>query len=74
MSELQRIEQEPKSPSQEIADILSGIGEEHGFDLETVAEIAAAPFEEALEMAYSYLIQADLNADVLLAAYFDNTQ
>ena len=42
----------------EIADTLRPLGEEHGFDDETLDEIAAMPFSEAYETAYGYLTQA----------------
>lgn len=58
-----------KAPSIEIARILSGIGEEFGFDDETVAEIAAEPYEQAFETAYGYLMQAGLDADEILVAF-----
>lgn len=60
---------EQVSQSQEIAAILSGIGVEFGFDPETCQEVANQPFEEAIETAYSYLTQAGLDADEVLAHF-----
>jgi hypothetical protein len=68
-------ETEPKTPSQEIADTLAGTyGEEAGFDEETLEEIATQPFEEAFETAYSYLTQAGLDADIVLAPWMEQTE
>lgn len=63
-----------KAPSGEIARRMSAIGEEFGFDAETCAEIAAEPYAEAFETAYSYLMQAGLDADVVLAPFMKNSQ
>jgi hypothetical protein len=60
---------EAKGLSQKIARILGELGNDYGFDLETVQEIAGLPFEEAFEMAYSYLMQAGLDADTILAQF-----
>lgn len=63
---------EPISPSQEIANMLRGnYGEEFGFDAETVEEIAALPFSEAFEIAYSYLTSAEVDADAALAQWVE---
>lgn len=56
-------------PSSEIADVLKGFSEAHGLDIETCAEIASQPFEEAFQTAYSYLTQAGLDADEILARF-----
>ncbi|HEX8762993.1 MAG TPA: hypothetical protein VF733_04535 [Candidatus Saccharimonadales bacterium] len=57
-------EQEPTSPSQEIATYLGEkYGEEHGFDADTLSEIAAQPFELAYETAYSHLSSAGLSEE-----------
>ena len=53
----------------EIANILRGYGEEHGFDSETCDEIAVMPFPDAFETAYGYLAQAGLDPDVVLASF-----
>lgn len=65
---------EPLTPSQEIADLLISFGEEIGFDTETCEEISASPFEEAFETAYSYLTQAGLNADEILASFVEEPE
>lgn len=58
-----------RAPSVEIAHILGALGEEFGFDDQTVAEIAAEPYDSAYEIAYGYLLQAGLDADELLNAF-----
>lgn len=63
-----------KAPSLEIANLLSVIGDEFGFDAETCAEIAAEPYVQAFETAYSYLMQAGLDADVVLAPFVKSSQ
>lgn len=64
--------QDDLSLSLEIAQLLFGdYGEEHGFDAETCAEIAEQPFEEAFQTAYSYLTQAGLDVDDVLARFID---
>lgn len=60
-----------KAPSVEIARLLSSLGEEFGFDDETVAEISVEPYGQAFEMAYSYLTQAGLDADEILSVFMD---
>jgi hypothetical protein len=65
--------EENKTPSQNIAEILREFGEELNFDSETCDEIAAMPFEEAFEATYSYLTQAGLNDDVVLADFMEGT-
>ncbi len=62
---------EIEASGQELADILSGYGEEHGFDAQTCEEIAAMPFDEAFEAAYSYLSQAGLDPDEILATFME---
>lgn len=52
----------------EIADVLAPFGD-YGLDPETRAEIAVLPFDEAFETAYSYLMQAGLDADEILAPF-----
>ncbi len=64
-----RSELEPNNPSQDIADLLSAQDKELGFDDQTCKELAEQPFEEAFEKAYSYLTQAGLDADMLLAPW-----
>jgi hypothetical protein len=64
-------ETEPRTPSQEIAGMLSELGEAHGFDAETCDDIGNQPFEEALETAYSYLASAGLDPDEFLAGFFE---
>lgn len=61
-----------KVPSIEIARILSSIGEEYGFDKETVDEIAEMPYTQAFEVAYGYLVQAGLDPDDILAAFTEH--
>jgi hypothetical protein len=63
--------QEPVTPSQEIAWMLSQYGEEAGFDSQTLDELAREPFEEAFETAYSYLTQAGIDADEALAPWIE---
>jgi len=60
---------ETLNPSQEIANKLRDIGEEFGFDEETCDEIAEMEFEDALEAAYGYLMQAGLDADEILSEF-----
>lgn len=60
-----------KIPSAEIADMLTSIGEEYGFDDETVAEIADLPYAQAFVIAYSYVIQAGLDADEMLSVFLN---
>jgi hypothetical protein len=55
--------------SNAVADILRDIGEEYGFDAETCNEIAAQPFDEAFESAYSCLLQAGLDPDSVLDVF-----
>lgn len=55
--------------SQEVANMLAAYGDDYGFDLKTCQEIAELPFEEALEMAYGYLVQAGLDPDEVLAPF-----
>jgi hypothetical protein len=62
-----------KLPSIEIARTLSTIGDDFGLDEETIAEMAATPYDQAFETAYGYLIQEGLDADVILSAFIDNT-
>lgn len=65
-------ESEPKTPSQEIAELLGGTyGEEFGFDNETVGELAELPFVEAFDAAYGYATQAGLDADEVLAPWIE---
>ena len=54
----------------EIADALASF-ETDGLDPETRAEIAVLPFDEAFEAAYSYLTQAGLDADEILAPFME---
>lgn len=61
-----------KAPSAEIARMLSVLGEEFGFDDETVAEIAAEPYDQAFETAYGYLTQAGLDPDEVLSAFVES--
>lgn len=65
---------EIEKSGQEIADIVSPLGEEHGFDPETCEEIAAQPFDEAFETAYGYLAQAGLDPDVVLAQFMESSE
>lgn len=77
MSELGSFpEQSPEelTPSQEIAGILRGFGEDYGFDPETVEEIAEQSFEEAFETAYGYLTQAGLDADEVLGSFMEQPE
>lgn len=50
---------------------LANLGEEHGFDKQTCYEILEMSFPEAFEAAYSCLIQADLDAESILADYIE---
>lgn len=51
--------------------LLNSFGPEYGFDYETCNEIAAMPFEEAFQMAYSYLMQAGCDPDEVLAEFIE---
>lgn len=64
--------QEQLTPSQEVARVLSELGEEYGFDPQTCSEVADLPFEEAFQDAYGYLVQAGLDADEALAQFTEN--
>ena len=61
------------APSAEIARLLALIGDECGFDEETVSEIAVMPREEALEVAYGYLTQAGFDAEEVLAPFLSDS-
>ena len=52
-----------------VADVLRDLGEAQGFDPRTCDDVAAQPFDEALQAAYGYLAQAGLDPDELLAAF-----
>jgi hypothetical protein len=60
--------------SKEIAGILRGLGEEHGFDELTCEEIESMPYEEAFDTAYGYITQAGLDADEILAALIEQPE
>ncbi len=64
-------EREPDPLSAEIAELLGSLGEDFGFDPETIANIAELPFEEAFEEAYGLLKQAGLDADELLSGWIE---
>jgi hypothetical protein len=55
-----------------MANKLDSIGEEHGFDLQTCSDLLEMSFPEAFEVAYSYLIQAGLDADSILAEFMES--
>ncbi len=55
----------------EIADVLRGYGDEHGFDSETCDEIAAMVFPDAFETAYDYLTRAGLDPDEVLTKFME---
>lgn len=57
-------------PGQKVAELLTGFSE-YGFDSETIDEIARLPFEEAFEVAYSYLTQAGLDANAILVNFIE---
>ena len=63
--------QEVESDSRKIADLVKEFGEVFGFDEETCEEIAAMPFEDSFETAYSYLTQAGLDPDEVLAPFIE---
>lgn len=66
---------EPKTPSQEIADMLgANYGEDFGFDEKTLSELAGLSFNEAFEVAYGYLTQAGIDADDALASWMENPE
>ncbi|HTE58348.1 MAG TPA: hypothetical protein VK694_06400 [Verrucomicrobiae bacterium] len=48
---------------------MASLGEDNGFDDQTCYEILDMPLPEAFETAYSYLTQAGLEADTILADY-----
>lgn len=54
--------------SGEVAATLSSYAE---FDSETLTEVAGAPFDEAFEMAYGYLIQAGYDPDEIIGMFHD---
>lgn len=60
-----------KVPSIEIARILAELGDEFGFDYETIVQIADEPYEQAFETAYRYLVQTGLDADEVLRAFVE---
>ncbi len=62
---------EAEKSGQEIADVLSKYGEEHGFDPETCEEVATLPFDEAFEAAYGYLTQAGLDPETILSTFME---
>ena len=57
--------------SKKIAEALRALGEDFGFDNETCDEIAEMPFEDAFEAAYSYLVQAGLDPEEVLADFME---
>lgn len=57
------------APSVELARVLHTLGQDYGFDNETVAEVAIVPYEQAFEMSYSYITQAGLDADQILSVF-----
>ena len=57
--------------SYRLANRLSSIGKEHGFDDETCYEILEVPFSEGFETAYGYLVQAGLEPDEVLAQFIE---
>jgi hypothetical protein len=57
--------------SKDIVDRLRVLGEDYGFDPETCDEIAKLSFEEALETAYGYLVQAGIDPDDVLAEFIE---
>ncbi len=63
------IELEQCIESIEIAVLLRILGEEHGFDTETCDDIGGMTLADAFETAYSYLTQAGLDANEILAHY-----
>lgn len=54
----------------EVIVVLKELGDEFGFDDETLQEISETSFEEAIELAYGYLTQAGLDADEVLGCFF----
>lgn len=60
--------------SQQLANILRGFGEEHGFDDETCEEIAVMPFEEAFETTYGYLSQSGLDPHEVLTNFMQEPE
>lgn len=63
-----------KLPSLEIARILSGLGEEYGFDDGTIADIVSEPYDTGFEVAYGYITRAGLDADEILGAFITSTE
>ena len=57
------------APSVELARVLHS----HGFDEETIAEIAIEPYDQAFEMAYGYITQAGLDADQILSVFMKDS-
>lgn len=57
--------------SKKIAETLKALGEDYGFDNETCDEIAEIPFEDAVEAAYGYIVQAGLDPEAVLADFIE---
>lgn len=51
--------------------MLEGIGEDFGFDIETCSEIASLPLIDAIEMVYSYLVQAGFDPEDVLSDFLE---
>lgn len=60
--------------SKKIAETLKALGEDFGFDDETCVEIAEMPFEDAFEASYSYLVQAGLDPEEVLANFIESSK
>jgi len=60
--------------SRKIAETLRALDKDFGFDSETCGEIAEMPFEDAFETAYSYLVQADLDPEEVLADFIEASE
>ena len=66
------IEQEPSAKN--VLDVIARYGylnEDYGYDQESIAEILNMDFSEALETIYSYLTSVGLDADEVLAEFFE---
>lgn len=50
-----------------LVEILQSLDQEYGFDTETIDELSQLSFEEAFSEAYSYITQAGLDPEEILA-------
>jgi len=60
--------------SKKIAETLESLGEDFGFDKDTCDEIAEMSFDDAFETSYSYLVQAGLDPEEVLADFMEASE